>query len=170
MYHIGVTLCFPPLQRHRPLKSRVYNPGELAEELARFESGTSSKFHPPLPILSVLHPKPLPTNLNAHLAVGLSREKEMPEQDAAIQLNLARSRQEVKRQNNKLHPVTFQNKTLRVDISTHREASCLPYCAVRGSNRNWWGLPDGGAKPDQSRNAADHIQWKLGRLISHSHG
>ena len=52
----------------------------------------------------------------------------MPEQDAAIQLNLARSRQEVKRQNNKLHPVTFQNKTLRVDTSTHREASCLVYC------------------------------------------
>ena len=46
----------------------------------------------------------------------------MPEQDAAIQLNLAQSRQEVKRQNNKLHPVTFQNKTLRVDTSTHREA------------------------------------------------
>ena len=30
-----------------------------------------------------------PTNLNTHLAVGLSREKEMPEHDAAIQLNLA---------------------------------------------------------------------------------
>ena len=43
----------------------------------------------------------------------------MPEQDAAIQLNLARSRQEVKRQNNKLHPVTFQNKTLRVDTQQH---------------------------------------------------
>ena len=69
----------------------------------------------------------------------------MLEQDAAIQLNLARSRQEVKCQNNKLHPVTFQNKTLRVDTSTHREASCPLYCAVADSNRNWTGLPDGGA-------------------------
>ena len=42
----------------------------------------------------------------------------MPEHDAAIQLNLAQSRQEVKRRNNKQHPVTFQNKTLRVDTST----------------------------------------------------
>ena len=41
----------------------------------------------------------------------------MPEHNAAIKLNLARSRQEVKRQNNKQHPVTFQNKTLCVDIS-----------------------------------------------------
>ena len=47
----------------------------------------------------------------------------MPEHDAAIQLNLAWSRQEVKRRNNKLHPVTFQNKTLRVDTSTHCEAT-----------------------------------------------
>ena len=75
----------------------------------------------------------------------------MPEQDAAIQLNLARSRQEVKRQNNKLHLVTFQNKTLCVDTSTHHEASCLPYCAIADSNRNWWGLPEGGAKPHRSR-------------------
>ena len=67
MYHIGVTLCFPPLQRHRPLKSRVYNPGELAEELARFESGTSSKFHPPLPIL---RPKPLPHKLECATGSG----------------------------------------------------------------------------------------------------
>ena len=78
----------------------------------------------------------------------------MLEQEAAIQLNLARSRQEFKRQNNKLHPVTFQNKTLRVDISTHREASCLPYCTVADSNGNRWGLPDGEANPDRSRNAA----------------
>ena len=42
----------------------------------------------------------------------------MQEHDTAIQLNLARSRQEVKRRNNKQHPVTFQNKTLRVDTST----------------------------------------------------
>ena len=54
--------------------------------------------------------------------------------DAAIQLNLAWSRQEVKRQNNKLHQFTFQNKTLRVDTSTHCEASCLPYCAIADSN------------------------------------
>ena len=75
-------------------------------------------------------------SLNVHLLVGLSREKKMLEQDTAIQLNLAQSRQEVKRQNNKLHPVTFQNKTLRVDISTHREAGCLPYCTVADSNCN----------------------------------
>ena len=43
---------------------------------------------------------------------------QMLEHDTAIQLNLARSRQEVKRRNNKQHPVTFQNKTLRVDTST----------------------------------------------------
>ena len=42
----------------------------------------------------------------------------MPEHDAAVQLNLATSRQEVKHRNNKQHPVTFQNKTLRVDTST----------------------------------------------------
>ena len=42
----------------------------------------------------------------------------MPEHDAAIQLNLAPSGQEVKCQNNKQHPVTFKNKTLRVDTST----------------------------------------------------
>ena len=42
----------------------------------------------------------------------------MSEHDAAIQLNLAASRQEVKRRNNKQHLVTFQNKTLRVDTST----------------------------------------------------
>ena len=42
----------------------------------------------------------------------------MPEHHAAIQLNLAWSRQEVKRQNIKQSPVTFQNKTLRVDTST----------------------------------------------------
>ena len=93
----------------------------------------------------------------------------MPEQDAAVQLNLAQSRQEVKRQNNKLHPVTFQNKTLRVDTSTHREASCLRYCAVVDSNRNRWELLEGGVKPYQSRNQRTPIQWKLGRLISHSH-
>ena len=41
-------------------------------------------------------------NTNAHLAVGLSRkkEKEMPEHDAAIQLNLAWSRLVVKLRNN----------------------------------------------------------------------
>ena len=89
----------------------------------------------------------------------------MQEHKAAIQLNLVWSRQEVKQQNNKLHPVSFQNKTLHVDTSTHREASCLPYCAVADSNCNRWGLPEGGAKPDQSRNPA-----KLGQLISHSHG
>ena len=43
---------------------------------------------------------------------------QMPEYHAAIQLNLARSRQEVKRQINKQHLVTFQNKTLCVDTST----------------------------------------------------
>ena len=86
----------------------------------------------------------------------------MPEQDAAIQLNLAWSRQEVMHQNNKLHPVTFHYKTLRVDTSTHCEASCLPNCAVADSNRNWWGLPEGGAKPDRSRNAADPYPVETG--------
>ena len=43
-----------------PFKARVYNPGELASELARFESGTSSKSPP---ILSVLRPKPRPHKL-----------------------------------------------------------------------------------------------------------
>ena len=44
------------------LKPRVYNPGELARELARFESGTSFKYpHPPIP--SVLCPKPCPHKL-----------------------------------------------------------------------------------------------------------
>ena len=66
-----------------------------------------------------------PTNLNAHLAAGLGREKEMPEHDAAIQLNLARSRQEVMRQNNKQHPVIFQNKTLGVDTHVVKPAVCL---------------------------------------------
>ena len=94
----------------------------------------------------------------------------MPEHDAAIQLNLAQSKQEVKHRNNKQRPLTFQNITLCVDTSTRLEASCLPYCAMADSNRSWWGLPEGGAKPDRSRNAADRIQWKLGRLISHSHG
>ena len=42
----------------------------------------------------------------------------MLEHDAAVQLNLTRSRQEVKRRNNKRHPVTSQNKTLAVDTST----------------------------------------------------
>ena len=36
-------------------KARVYNPGELARELARFESGTSYNFHPPL------HPVTVPS-------------------------------------------------------------------------------------------------------------
>ena len=93
----GEILLFPEtvvlLFNH--FKARVYNPGERASELARFESGTSSKYPPPFCQCSVQ--SHTPTNLNAHLAVGLSREKEMPEHDAAIQLNLARSRQEVKR-------------------------------------------------------------------------
>ena len=42
----------------------------------------------------------------------------MLEDDAAIQLNLAGSRQEVQHRNKKQHPVTFQNKTLRGDTST----------------------------------------------------
>ena len=93
------------------IKARLYNPGELASKLASIESGT------PPPIPSVLRPKLRPHNLNAHLGVGLSRQKEMPEHDATIQLNLVRSRQEVKCRNNKQHPVTFQNKTLRADTA-----------------------------------------------------
>ena len=136
------------------LKARVYNPGEQA----RFESGISSKFHP--------HPVSAPSKVtdptDLNLFVGLSREKEVPEQDAAIYLNLAQSRQEVKRQNNKLHPVTFQSKTLRVDTSTHREASCQTTTSgdCRKAEQNWIG-----AAPQRTP-----IQWKLGRLISQSHG
>ena len=78
-----------------PFKARVYNPGELASELARFESGISSKFHPS-PSRQCSVQSHAPTNLNVHLAVGLSREKEMLEHYAAIQLNSALSRQEVK--------------------------------------------------------------------------
>ena len=62
----------------RLIKARVYNPGKLARELARFESGTSSKFHPPSPFRQCSIQSYSPTNLNAHLLVGLSREKEMP--------------------------------------------------------------------------------------------
>ena len=40
-----------------------------------------------------------------------------------------------------------------VGIPRPRDASCLSYCAVADSKCNWWGLLDGGAKPDQSRNA-----------------
>ena len=134
------------------LKAKVYNPGELASEL---ENGTSSKSPRQCTVQSHT-----PTNLNVHLAVGLSREKEMREHNAAIQLNLAWSRQEVQCQNNQQHPVTFQNKTLRGDTSTRREVSCLPYCAVVDSNRNRWGLPEGEAKPVRSRNAADPFPAK----------
>ena len=35
------------------------------------------------------------------------------------------------------------------------DASCRLYCAEADSKRNQWGLLDGGAKPDRSRNAAD---------------
>ena len=35
------------------------------------------------------------------------------------------------------------------------DGSCQQYCTVVDSQRNWWGLPYGRAKPDQSRNAAD---------------
>ena len=42
----------------------------------------------------------------------------MPEHDAASQLNLAPSRQEVKDRNNHITSSYFQNKTLRVDTST----------------------------------------------------
>ena len=77
-------------ERSIKVKIRVYNPGELAGELARFESGTSSKFHPPSPPRQCSIQSHSPTNLNAHLEVGLGREKERPEHDAAIKLNLAR--------------------------------------------------------------------------------
>ena len=49
------------------LKHSVYNPGELARELARFESGTSSKFHPPSPSRQWSIQSHSPTNLNMHL-------------------------------------------------------------------------------------------------------
>ena len=50
-----------------------------------------------------------------------------------------------------------------------RDASCLPYCTMADSNRNWWGLLDGGAKPDRSRNAAETYPveiWDYMCLIS----
>ena len=36
------------------------------------------------------------------------------------------------------------------------KVSCLLYCAMADSNRSQWGLLKGGAKPDRSRNTADH--------------
>ena len=44
-----------------------------------------------------------------------------------------------------------------------RDARCLAYCAAAAdSNHNRWGLPDGGAKPDRSRNAADTYPVEMG--------
>ena len=40
--------------------------------------------------------------------------------------------------------------------------SCLAYCAMAGQRCSRCGWPDGRAKPDQSRNAAESIQWKFG--------
>ena len=105
------------------IKARVYNPGELTRELARFESGTSSKFH-------LCRPKPLPHKLERASVSGTQQG----EGDAgARRSNLAEFSMEQtgsQDQNIKLHSGTFQNKTLRVDTSTNCEASCLLYCAV----------------------------------------
>ena len=84
----------------------------------------------------------------------------MPEHDTAIQLNLAQSEQEAKCRNNKQHPLTFQNKTLRVDTSSRLEASCLPYCAVADSNHSRWRLPEAEQNrigPVSSGNWADSL-------------
>ena len=57
------------------LKARVYNPGELARW----------KWHLPLPPSRQCSVQShAPTNSNAHLAVGLSREEMMQEHEAAI--------------------------------------------------------------------------------------
>ena len=59
----------------------------------------------------------------------------MPEHDTAIQLNLARSRQEVKRRNNNQHLVTFENKTVRDDTSTQisKKRQTQPLLLIRRS-------------------------------------
>ena len=57
LYSLCCSCVWDVSQTHDMFKARVYNPGELA----RFESGTSSKFHPPIP--SVLRPKPRPHKL-----------------------------------------------------------------------------------------------------------
>ena len=112
-----------------------------------------------LPV-TVLRPQPCPHKLERASGSGtLSREEEMPERDAAIQLNLARSRQEVKCRNNKQHPVTFQNKTRRVD--TCREACCLPYCAVADSNHSRWGLPEGKTVSETQRSGLYPVETGL---------
>ena len=96
----------------------------------------------------------------------------MLEHDAAIQLNLAPNRQEVTHRNNNMTSgyytstqiskkrqtqallLTLQSGTL-CGCPRSCNTSCRPYCAMADSKRNWWGLTDGGAKPDQSCNAAD---------------
>ena len=57
-----------------------------------------------------------------------------------------------------LRVVVFNNTGTRQPPDT----SCLLYCTVADSNCNWWGLPDGGAKPYQSRNAADPYPVEIG--------
>ena len=55
--------------------------------------------------------------------------------------------------------------------SSTSRTSCLPYCVVADSKWNLWGLslPDVGAKPYRSHNAADSIQWILGVSIITKH-
>ena len=108
------------------LKARVYNPGELAGELARFESGTSYKLPPSFPSSQSSVQSHVPTSFNRHLAVGLSREEEMPEHDAAIQLNLARSRQEVMcRYNNTIRLLFKIKPSVLTHISQKRQRQAL---------------------------------------------
>ena len=109
----------------------------------------------------------------------------MPEHDAAFQLNLAPSRQEVKRRNNKQHPDTFQNKTLRVDTSTqiskkrqtqaiHRPITAVisDYVIIAGTplpcepavyhTALWWTQTTTGGELDQSHNVADMYPVEIG--------
>ena len=46
----------PATATQSSIKAWVYNPGELARELARFESGTSSKFHSVLTPAYIVRP------------------------------------------------------------------------------------------------------------------
>ena len=113
------------MQSNQSFTARVYNPGELASELARFESGTSSKFQPAIP--SALRPKPRPHKLECASGSGTQQG----EGDAsARRSNSARRRPEVKCRNNKQHRVTFQNKTLHVDTSSRGESAV--YYTARG--------------------------------------
>ena len=81
-----------------------------------------------------------PTNLNAHLAVGLSREKEMLEHDAAIQLHLAWSTNLKKETNtsSSAHP-SVGNTRVVVFITHTYNCGHNWLCDYRGNSSALWG-------------------------------